>query len=237
MARTHSGTNQYIAIQNESAFDFTKDTTLTIMICIKTSTSAAMAYISKGVIVSPFTGWEMNQNDIDTTEFEFRNIGSGAGNQMRSRTNDRNIPDGTWHILIVTYNGGGNNNAAGINFYDNGTQAGETIINNNLTTTNTTNDNPTIGARPDGTTDYTGQTAFCAIWNIVLTDSQIAAISRGANPFVVAHSSNLLCYLPLEGNESATEPDFRAQAHQGVMTGPPTKFAGNPPVEHIENYL
>ena len=79
-----------------------------------------------------------------------------------------------------------------------------------------------------------GQLSWGAVWNVVLTDAELAALSRGANPFAFRPASRVFL-APLHGNESP-EPDYSSSQNNLVLSGT-VKGGSNPSVELLENYL
>lgn len=74
--------------------------------------------------------------------------------------------------------------------------------------------------------NYTGRLADLAVWNVVLTDLEFAAIAKGVRPFRVRPKS-LIAYYPLDGLQSP-EPDLSGNASNGTLTG--TAKAFGPPI-------
>ncbi len=80
-----------------------------------------------------------------------------------------------------------------------------------------------------------GELAHGCIWDVTLSQNELDILQRGVNPFIV-DNDNLVFYCPVEGNNSP-EPDLIAQALKMTVGGTPLKFAGDPPVELLENFL
>ena len=70
-----------------------------------------------------------------------------------------------------------------------------------------------------------------------MSADKVSAINNGANPFAFSSGvgGNLAFYAPVNGNKSP-EDNYAGQTTDGDLTGT-TKFAGNPPVDLLENYL
>lgn len=71
-----------------------------------------------------------------------------------------------------------------------------------------------------------GRFADVAIWNVVLTASEVAALSQGERPWNI-RPSTLVLVSPLDGLQSP-EPDLSGSALNGALTG--TTSAAGPPL-------
>jgi len=85
-----------------------------------------------------------------------------------------------------------------------------------------------------GSGSWDGDIAHSVIWLTALSDNQIGGLGRGANPFAVG---GLIHWWPDYGDNVTTFPDFSSGRKNGSNVGCPTKFAGNPPMEQLENFL
>jgi len=86
----------------------------------------------------------------------------------------------------------------------------------------------------NGTGDFDGDEAEVVIWNDILTDNQIVALSNGVNPFGIGNQSNLKYYTALWGNQTP-EPNYLQQLHNGIVTG--ATRTNHSHTEMMENYL
>jgi hypothetical protein len=77
-----------------------------------------------------------------------------------------------------------------------------------------------------GTDYYKGLIADLAVWNVVLTPLEIAALAKGVRPPQIRKPS-LVGYWPLQGIQSP-EPDLSGYANNGTLTG--TASAFGPPL-------
>lgn len=71
---------------------------------------------------------------------------------------------------------------------------GDTIGTGNRTPTGI--DEFRVGARSDSTQEFTGLLAHVAVWNIALSDAEVAGLAAGDNPLAV-QAANLIMYVPL----------------------------------------
>jgi len=139
--------------------------------------------------------------------------------------------DTNYHHLAITWDQGlGSNNMSA--FIDGGSEINATKTANAPTDSNSTNEMHIGAGGTEGNT-FDGPIYHLAIWNSVLTDSQIVALSNGANP-ISFDVGNLKGFYPLYGNQDP-EPNFEDQLHTGEVTGAIKEI--NPPVELVENYL
>lgn len=85
----------------------------------------------------------------------------------------------------------------------------------------------TSGSAPLGADDpLPGAVADAAIWNVILTATEAAALARGARPWTI-RPANLLIVLPLFGLVGP-EPDLSGNQHNGTLNG--TAFTIGPPL-------
>ena len=94
-----------------------------------------------------------------------------------------------------------------------------------------------IGARSDLNADrmFGGHLAHLIKWDGTFSTSQISALARGANPFIMQTSNKPSYYLPLTGVHSP-EIDHSGNGNTGAITGA-IQGTTNPPVEMLENFL
>lgn len=234
MARSFDGTGDYIVLANESNFDFTQSTTFSVFLWVRfTGVASTYSMVSKLNVSAPNEGWEFYQG-VATDELHVYQINTFPTNETLRDTTNANVPATTWLCLGFTYDGAGNNNAAGVTIYKNGTPPTLGTTANTLTGSILNNKSVTLGSRETTGIQLNGQEAFVVIWNSVLSANSIKAMANGVNPFVLDFS-NQVCDLPLDGNNSP-ESDFIKQTNKGTVTNA-TKYAGNPAVNHLSCYI
>ena len=137
------------------------------------------------------------------------NFGGDAGN----------VPANTW--TRVTFTG---NSASGYICYV-GSNAGS--AQGSGTAMNTTTGDVTIGSRTySGFQGWVnGSIADPAIWNTILTPTQIANLAAGQRANTIGANANLVNYLPILGQ--SPEPDKSGNSNNGVLTG--TSIVAGPP--------
>ena len=80
---------------------------------------------------------------------------------------------------------------------------------------------------------FDGRIGLCCEWSVDVDDTNTAAMGRGAQPFVI-DDANLVFYAPLEGHDS---PEVEYISRNNLTLSGTSKFAGNPPIEPLENFL
>ena len=132
----------------------------------------------------------------------------------------------TWHFFQLRSNG---SNAT--NVWMDGTQ----LVN---TATNPSAPGANFSIGSGGSTS--ARFCDCEIAHVIastLATGGTNMAKNGVNPFIAFYSTvTIKGYYPL-ANADSTEPDYSLNRNHLTATNTPTKFAGNPPVEHIENYL
>jgi hypothetical protein len=160
---------QYINLGDFAGFERTDP--FSIECWFKTSVVGGLYHLlAKMENVGNFRGWGLRVN-TGTVEFILSSkFGAPGQSVLRIRTMNT-FNDGTWHHLVVTYDG--NSLATGIAIYvDNISQALVTVVDNlSSTILNTTNLN--FAARADGVYSYTGDLDEIVIWTRELTQSEV----------------------------------------------------------------
>lgn len=151
-------------------------------------------------------------------------------------TDDEPLTYDVWHHLVINYDSDDVNNNPTIF-----TDTSSSVINeaNTPTGTRSTDESANLVLFNAGgnTRDFDGEMYYFCWSNAELTTNEIAILSRGVNPFIVNHSS-ITMLDPLHGDltgQNATRNITGGES--GLITGTLTQFAGNPPVEMLENYL
>jgi len=177
-------------------------------------------------VVGPLDGYVMWVNFSTNNIVNFQKDAespSGGTNSTTALTN------GTWNQLIGTATGDAT--PAYEFFFDGTSEDTETAG------TDTDNNQAVELGTYSGQSSrrFDGQLAECVIWNIILPDDSIQAIARGAQPWVVATSSQVV-FCQIEGNDDP-EPNFASSTNTFELAGTGAKSTPNPPVEMIENFL
>lgn len=75
-----------------------------------------------------------------------------------------------------------------------------------------------IGLNSQGAHPASGRVAEVAVWNVALTDAEVAALAKGASPLKV-RPVGLAAYYPLWGVGEAGEPDLSGNGQHLTETG------------------
>jgi len=81
---------------------------------------------------------------------------------------------------------------------------------------------------------FKGDLALGVLWNEAPSSNEIAAMFRGANPWVIRHDKQIF-YSLVEGNADP-ESDYTKQDDLGAVADA-TKSASNPPVVPLQNHM
>lgn len=216
MARSFNGSSDVVTTGNFN----TPNTPITISLWAKSSTATTG--------LQAFIGTRCGAANLGP-QFRF----DGSGNLQFSRNNvlviatssGITLSNSAFKLCAVTYD-----QVNCIFYYGDasGVQTSTTATNLGLST-NT--NGYTIGASCTNNSDvastqwFSGPLADVAVWNVILTTSEITALCRGARPSRVRPLS-LLSWWPLDGLQSP-EPDLSGNAHNGTLTG--TASALGPP--------
>jgi hypothetical protein len=177
------GTNDYVIVGNESAFDFERTDPFTISMWLKPTVSDTTIQVpfSKGADSSPYQGisWVTNYANTGTnaghmTIMIANNIGS---NSLRPTTvSATNLNDGSWHHYTLIYDG--SSVLAGVRLYQDGVSLAlnEGFGVSTLTDSILTNSAVSLGARSDGAPTnqefYNGLMDDVRVYNRALTATE-----------------------------------------------------------------
>jgi hypothetical protein len=133
------------------------------------------------------------------------------------------LSNNQWYHLAATLIW---NNATGGNIYVNGSVDPNTT-NFSVPANNATTGDNTVGERTFSTSHgrWTGNITDIAIWNSILTPTQIANLAAGRRANTIGANANLAGYLPILGQ--SPEPDKSGNSNNGVLTG--TAIVAGPP--------
>jgi hypothetical protein len=153
---------------------------------------------------------------VDTNLLHVDSYGTGWDSTV-------NVATSTWRPVGFTWDG--TTTRTYVDGVQDSTNAGNAF---NTTTTIPTADFGTDEHNGAGSYSrfFNGSIAEVAIWNVVLTVSEAAALAKGARSNTV-RSASLKGYWPLGGAQSP-EPDFSGLANNGTLTG--TNPAFGPPL-------
>ena len=136
--------------------------------------------LSRLASFSPYDGWELNVNTLTTdNKPSFWLIGTWWDGTQDIQVNTTNpVLDGTWHHILVAYDG--STNAANIKFYVHGS-LNPTVVRLGGTPITITNDAPYVplyfgGRGGSDSQPFTGDLAEVSIWNAALTPQNALSI-------------------------------------------------------------
>jgi hypothetical protein len=138
--------------------------------------------ISKSDLTANQRGWFVAAAGTAGGDFlQFALINVVTTNNIRVQTTGA-VTSGKF---CITYDGSGT--AAGVIIYVNGTSVGVTVVDNNLAATTISDAQLCIGNREDGARAYNGTVTDLAVWNRVLTPSEVTSLNAAADPATVTY--------------------------------------------------
>lgn len=227
MARTFDGVNDHTEHGDNVRIDKDDPQTIVYAVRLPDTTSEAKFIIAKQDNFVDGIGWNSVVSTSGTVGMTVRDNGVG----QKTRNSTTAVDDDNWHIVVITIDA--TINRSGINMSIDGSSetmidGADTLVNSSLAP------EPLRIACREGCTfsELAGEVANYAHYGREFPVASAQALSRGVNPFAFG---TMRIFCPLAGDKSP-EPDISGNDLDGTLTGT-TKFAGNPPVELIENYL
>jgi len=172
---TFNGSTQYI--NNGNILNPTATTPFSVSVWFRTSsnTTTIQNLVSKNLIASPFTGWQLGLNTTSGSAADVGKVGiclvSNTTEIMR-RLTTATYNNGVWNNATFTYDG--SRTRAGMLLYINGTQP--TVVDSDLTAITTTiqnGSNYNIASRNNLNQLYTGDIANVIHYNRVISAGEI----------------------------------------------------------------
>lgn len=115
-----------------------------------------------------------------------------------------------WHTLV------GRRNGNDFNLFLDGVDSASTTVTMGAITANSLNIGAVVQASTTRVSFWDGDIAECAVWNVALTDAEIAAYNKGVSPFLI-RPINLFRYYPLYG--TTQEADLSGSGDVGTNNG------------------
>ncbi len=145
-----------------------------------------------------------------------------AGSATRAARTTTGYSANVWHHAAAVFVSKAERHA----YIDGGSKGSNTTDGNACTN----HDRTCIGAFRDSTPSIwmDGAIAEAAIWNVALTDAEVAALARGINPRYMRPGS-LQLYLPIWGNDSP-EYDLSVNRRPFTLNNNPLKAVDHAPV-------
>ena len=203
------GTNDVISVANYTAINDLTTFTFAIWFNRRATGNAFPRIINKTTGLGNGLGVIFAYTDGSSIEFDADRWATAQG-----RWTIDHPSVGDWHQLTLTYDYGSTSNDPV--FYIDGSSVTITAeLGTPSGSLNSETQTCLLGNRADGTRGWDGMLAEAALWNVVLTASQAAAIGKGVSP--LAYPTGLVGYWPLMGRYS---PEINLVAgNTGSLTG------------------
>lgn len=208
-----SASNEYVDFGDPSYLDITGDITLSIWVKTNAPTAERKLFAKWADAGSQFS-YLLSILSNGTAQFATFT----GGTDIVAGTTD--LDDGEWHHIVGTYDG------SNIRIYIDGVEENSAVASGSI---NTTTAPVRIGAGSGGLgteSPFDGEGGHGAIWNVTLTNQEIASLAVGISPLSIRRD-NLIFYSPLNGQNP--EPDVVGTA-SGTVTG--TTVVKEPPIPH-----
>lgn len=181
---------EYLSITDaaQTGLDYEYNERFTYSFWIKTTAQNNPHILNKYAGAAPL-GIECQLADTSNGELLFSLINSGS-NFMRVQTTNTFLEDGSWHNIVITYDGSGR--AGGIIIYIDGTSVPLAILSDNLNGNSIVNTAPFIVGSFRGTSGYwDDQIDEIAVWSTTLNRNAAHAIyNSGTGRFWTAYASS-----------------------------------------------
>lgn len=210
MARSFDGINDVITITDAATFEVSTQMTLGVFMKWNSVPTGIEAICGKGRDTTNTYSYFLGNSGLanSTTNLNFA-LYDGVSNP-EAVASSFEFTSATWYNVVGTYNG----------------SAIRVIVDASTSASTNTTINPGnqtssffIGRWPNGGGgDYSPVTVGeLALWNVVLSSSEIDAYSNGVSPNFIRRTA-LVLYLPLWGLASP-EPDLSGNKNNGTVTG------------------
>lgn len=183
----------HIPVGDVSAIDIT-GTALTVAFWTNPDTTPSFSFpLAKGT-------------ETSNVQYQILRVSNGFRIEIGDAT-DKDLAEGgsltpgNWGHVVGRKNGTG---AGALSVFLNGASVASATSNRSIQNTGNV---LRFGARSDGVSAYDGKIAEIGIWNVALTDAEIASLAKGFSPALVRPQS-LQGYWPLDG-KSTVERDLR----------------------------
>lgn len=171
------GTNDFVDNGNILDTDGTSPFSVSAWFRTTSTANGAKNIVSKELITSPFTGWQLGLNTTSATAADIGKVGIAivtSTTQIMRRLTSASFNNGAWYNTVFTYDG--SKTRAGMLLYINGSLA--TVVNSDsATVTNTISNaaNYNIGGRNNNTSQVfpAGNIANVKHYNRVLTATEV----------------------------------------------------------------
>lgn len=168
---TITGANPLMEPATNSFGNFNGSTPFSLAAWVSITSSAANEIILSNLQVSTDVGWEITSESISTNTLEFLLISTNTSNELFVHGSTNIINTGK-HYVVATYDG--SKTPAGVKLYVDGTLESMTTTANSLTGATSSTSQFNLGERPADQNTMRGVLAAPAIYNCVLTPTQIS---------------------------------------------------------------
>lgn len=180
------GTDEYLDGGNNADFDFDGTDSFSVSAWIKTSfTGDSQSIISKNENTGNLQGWLFFTRNATSGKLAFLMSDSAGGRIIKDGNVE--VDDGLWHHCVFTYNG--SKSASGVKIYTDGT-SGSSTSSDTLTGTVSNAFDFNIASRNAGADFFfTGNIDEVAIFNRVLTGTEVTELYNSGKPKNIKKSS------------------------------------------------
>jgi hypothetical protein len=195
---TLDGTNDYIAIGNESFFDFTTAMTVELWMKVDSFTTAYQAVIAKGD-----NSWRIGRNGSSNT----LSFSINSGSENVNANGSINVNDGNWHHVAGVLRSGT------IYLYIDGQLDASTATSYDIVDSSYS---LFIGANEqEAGRNFNGSIDEVRIWRVGLTQSQIEA---NMNEKLMGNESGLIAYWRFDDSQGLIAQDSTSNYNHGTLT-------------------
>jgi hypothetical protein len=223
-SRSFNGTSDFIDAGDPSALHITGAITLSAWVNNTTQPSVA-----NGALLGRFDNLNGANTSLDyvmsfTTASKLLFAMSNSTPTFFLVTGATAMSTSIWYHCLATYDGS-STIAVYVNGVSDGTAAASGTILNGAAHFYI-GAIPNTGGSPNPEDFFPGTVADAAVWNTLLSASEITALAKGARPINI-RSGSLKGWWPLDGLQSP-EPDLSGNKNNGTLTG--TNPAFGPPI-------
>lgn len=220
MARDLPGSaGNYISIPHNAAFSIS-GTALTLAAWVNPDGTGGGKVLAKLATTDTGGGYQIGVSAAPNKAYVGINDGTFPGESASGTTT---LSAGTWYSIVGRKSGTG---AGALRVFLNGVQDGSASSSLSIAA-NT--QNLVFGRYSNSdTTMFDGKVAYGAVWNVALTDEEIAALGKGVSPLMIRPAS-LKGFWPLFGI-GAPEPDLSENGNPATVNGSVPAAANHAPV-------
>lgn len=208
MARTFPGTSSNFLAKTSpvGALDISGDTiTVSAWVRIPSTPSSSGRMVAQW---DGLTGWVLSMTNGGKPAMSIDAVAGGAVSVFCATAMSNNV----WYHVVGRKNGNGSNSLTiFLNGVLDGTATSSLAIPSN-------NHDFKLGNRDNANEPFNGTLAEVAVWDIALSDAEIAALAKGVSPFLV-HPAHVAGYFAGWGVGDSGEPDLSGVGNQLSETG------------------